>query len=81
MSWGDFSGLYYGVTANFLPDGSPSTDVMIDGLPGSFDFSNARRFLNFTVSRSRFHYKTLFEVKSNTPGMFGIVYPYETYCK
>ena len=79
--WGDFSGLYYGVTADDLPDGSPFTERTFDGLPGSFDFSDMRRFVNFTVSGSRLHYKILNMAKSNTPGIPGIVYPFEAYCK
>ena len=79
--WGDFSGLYYAVSAEFNPDGSPSTERTFDGLPGSFDFSDTKRFLNFTVSGSRFHYKVVTIANSNTPGIPGFVLPFESYCK
>ena len=79
--WGDFSGLYVGDDAYALPDWSPFTERAIDGIPGSFDFSDIRRFTNFTVSGSRFNYKTVILAKSNTPGIPGLVIPYEVYCK
>ena len=79
--WGDVSGLYYGVTTDWFPDGSPFTERTIDGLPGSFNFYDMRRFVNFTVSGSRFHYKVVVMAKSNTPGIPGFVFPNEIYCK
>ena len=79
--WGDFSGLYYGTRTYNLPDGSPFPDYTIPGLPGSFDGSDQRQFVNYTVSGSRFTYKILNMAKSNTPGIPGIVYPFEAYCK
>ena len=79
--WRGFSGLYYGTPTNYMPDGSPFTERTIPGLPGSFDGSDERRFTNFTVSGSRFHYKVVVMAKSNTPGIPGIVYPFEAYCK
>ena len=81
MYWGAFSGLYYGVVTFNVPDGSPLTEAMFDGIPGSFDFSDTRKFLNSTVSGSRFHYKMLNVAKSNTPGIPGFVLPFEAYCK
>jgi len=77
--WGDFSGLYVGDHAYALPDWSPLTERTIDGIPGSFDFSDTKKFVNFTVSGSRLHYKTVILAKSNTPGIPGIVIPYEVY--
>ena len=50
-------------------------------LPGSYDFSALKRFVNFTVSGSRFHYKVLTMAKSSIPGMPGVVLPSEVYCK
>ena len=79
--WREFSGLYYGTPTYNSADGSPFTEYTIPGLPGTFDFSDQRRFHNFTVSGSRFHYKVVAMAKSNTPGIPGIVYPYEVYCK
>ena len=79
--WGGFSGLYYGASAFNLPDGSPFAERTFDGLPGTFDFSDTRRFVNFTVSGSRIHFNIVFMAKSNTPGFPGIVLPFEVYCK
>ena len=80
-SWGDFSGLYYGVMNDYLPDGSPFSERPFDDIPGTFDLSETRRFVNFTVSGSRLHYKVAFMAKSNTPGFPGWIYLYEVYCK
>ena len=79
--WGGFSGLYYGTNTYNLADGSPFTEYTMPGLPGSFDLSDRRKFVNFTVSGSRFHYNVVVMAKSNTPGIPGIVYPFEVYCK
>ena len=75
------SGLYVGNYHYALPDWSPFTERTVDGIPGSFDFSDTKMFYNFTVSGSRFHYKVVVMAKSNVPGIPGFVLPIEAYCK
>ena len=81
--WEDFSGLYYGVVANALPDWSLWTERAFASIPGgeSFDFSTLRNFVNFTVSGSRVYHQVVAIAKSNTPGSPGIQLPFEIYCK
>ena len=79
--WGDFSGLYVGDYTYAAPDWSLLTERTFNTLPGSYDFSALKRFVNFTVSGSRFHYKVLTMAKSSIPGMPGVVLPSEVYCK
>ena len=80
--WGDLSGLYYGDFTTALSDWSLLSERTFPSFPGaSFDFSAARRFVNFTVDGSRFHFKVLVMAKSNNPAIPGIQLPGEIYCK
>ena len=79
--WGDFSGLYVGDYTYSSADWSLLTERTFNTLPGSYDFSALKRFVNFTVSGSRFHYKVLTMAKSSTAGMPGVILPSEVYCK
>ena len=81
--WGDLSGLYYGAqNTHASPDWSLLSERAFDELPGlTFDFSAARKFINFTVDGTRFHYKTVTMANCSSPGFPGMVLPSESYCK
>jgi len=75
--WGKFQGPYYGTITNSMPDFSPNSNRTFQF--GSFDYTDTKRFVNFTVDGSRFIYNSMVMAKSNTPGGPGLVLPAEVY--
>jgi len=86
--WNSLEGLYVEDLCVYTHDGMPIFEQYLSRHPkkaglGSFNFCNARGFVNITVDGSRFYYERFFIAKSNGDGdeglQNGFIYPSAIY--
>jgi len=74
--WNSLEGLFVEDIVVYKSDGTPDTNNAIVPAPlGTYDFSNAKAFLNVTVNGSRYYYHRYLLTKHNSDGPGGMQLP------